>query len=151
MRRNIQIIILVLIVGSYTHQIRIQTGDVSKDYQDYPKMVSQLLQANHDKALVYVTNTNLKYFISPEEYGLHYYGYNEPNVVLLKFVNHEIQEPRLLQTNKHYFVVAFQYEDEVEEYLKRSAREYRKMKFGHLNLFEVDKLDVLIHRVAIKM
>jgi hypothetical protein len=145
MRRSIQILFLALIVASYIHQIRIQPGDVSKDY---PKMVSQLLQANHDKGLVYVTSGSRKHFVSVVEYGLHYYGYNEPNVVLLKFVNHEIQEPRLLQTDEHYFVVAFEYGDKVDEYLKRSSRGYKKMKFGYLNLFEVDKLDVSIHRVA---
>jgi hypothetical protein len=150
MRRSIQILFLVLIVASYIHQNRIQLSTYYDLGEAYPKMISWLRQANHDKDLVYVTNDNHEHFISSEEYGLHYYGYNQPNVVLLNFLNNEIQEPRLLQIDEHYYVVDFMYRDQVEEYLKRSSRGYKKMNFGHLNLFEVNKLDVSIHGVARK-
>jgi hypothetical protein len=138
MRRSVQILIVALILMSYIHQIKDQLGYESKDY---PKVVSYLRQANHDKGLVYVIYGGRENFVSPVEFGLHYYGYNEPNISLLSFVNHEIREPRLLETNEHYFIVVFDYESKVEGYLKRLSRRYKKIRFGLLHLFEVDKMD----------
>lgn len=145
MTRSVQMLVLTFIVAAYIPQIKTQLAEVRTDY---PDLVAQIRQSNYDKNIVYVAGcADYKYYKSALEAGLRYYGYNKPNIAALKLSCREdlksfiIQEPRLLQTDNRFFVATHweRYEKLVDECLERSSREYRKLKYGMLTLFEVNK------------
>lgn len=132
MPRSVQILVFALIVASIIPQLRTQLADVRNDYSE---VVSQLRKTNPDNKIVHVAYFSLESADSTTEYGLRYYGYNEPNIV----AGFGFKEARLLQTDGHYFIVdeLRKYENDIYAYLKETSREYKIMEYGHLTLFEV--------------
>ena len=111
----------------------------------YVKLVKFLRENNNTQTQVFVSDwAYCDNFVNPEIYGLRYYGLKKIKIILLKYNfphSDSLLHPEQLSVDKHLYVVNFLFPIGIwlENYLKTQPRVFRKIEFGSITVFDIEK------------
>ena len=113
---------------------------------NYNELVNFLRSNNNAQTQIFVSDcAYCDNYVNTELYGLHYYGFNEINIKLLKFnfpYNVSLANPNQLSADKHLYIVNFLFRTRIflDKFLRTQPRVFRIINFGSIDVFDVEKV-----------